>query len=104
MGARVSVMCCWVPEISCQHWILDQATGSTHCVLIPYWASRLGKSSLSVKQISERTGEVTVEAAAPGTDTAVLIAPGVKVMQGKMVVPGDGWGDGGGGRALRVRL
>ncbi|KIV89086.1 hypothetical protein PV10_08692 [Exophiala mesophila] len=81
-----------------------QATGSTYCVLIPYWASRLGKSSLKVKQISERTGEVTVEAAAPGTDRAMLIASGVKIMEGKILVPRVGGDDGGEGVASRPKL
>lgn len=36
----------------------DPVTGSAHCTLIPYWASRLGKTSLFAKQISARGGEL----------------------------------------------
>lgn len=40
----------------------DPVTGSAHCVLTPYWAERLGKTRLSARQISQRGGELTVEA------------------------------------------
>lgn len=36
----------------------DPVTGSAHCTLIPYWASRLGKAELFAKQISRRGGEL----------------------------------------------
>lgn len=36
----------------------DPVTGSTHCLLIPYWAERLGKSELSAFQCSARGGEL----------------------------------------------
>lgn len=36
----------------------DPVTGSAHCTLVPYWAERLGKSSLYCKQISARMGEL----------------------------------------------
>lgn len=39
----------------------DPATGSSHCTLIPYWASRLGKSKLAAKQLSSRGGELFCE-------------------------------------------
>jgi predicted PhzF superfamily epimerase YddE/YHI9 len=34
----------------------DPVTGSAHCVLIPYWAKRLGKTRLDARQISRRGG------------------------------------------------
>lgn len=37
----------------------DPVTGSAHTVLTPFWAKRLGKSTLSARQLSERGGEVT---------------------------------------------
>lgn len=37
----------------------DPATGSAHCVLTPYWASRLGKEQLTARQISARVGDLT---------------------------------------------
>ena len=36
----------------------DPVTGSTHCSLAPYWARRLGKTSLHARQVSERGGEL----------------------------------------------
>jgi PhzF family phenazine biosynthesis protein len=36
----------------------DPVTGSTHCVLTPYWASKLDRSELSAHQLSERSGIV----------------------------------------------
>jgi PhzF family phenazine biosynthesis protein len=36
----------------------DPVTGSAHCVLIPYWAARLGKARLNARQISARGGEL----------------------------------------------
>jgi PhzF family phenazine biosynthesis protein len=39
----------------------DPVTGSTHCSLAPYWAGRLGKSSLHARQVSERGGELWCE-------------------------------------------
>jgi PhzF family phenazine biosynthesis protein len=34
----------------------DPATGSSHCTLTPYWAARLGKSTLEARQLSKRGG------------------------------------------------
>jgi PhzF family phenazine biosynthesis protein len=39
----------------------DPVTGSAHCVLTPYWASRLGKTRLSARQISARGGDLVCE-------------------------------------------
>jgi len=36
----------------------DPVTGSTHCTLVPYWSSRLGKADLHARQISRRGGEL----------------------------------------------
>ena len=36
----------------------DPVTGSAHCTLAPYWASRLGKTDLTAFQASRRGGEV----------------------------------------------
>jgi PhzF family phenazine biosynthesis protein len=36
----------------------DPVTGSAHCVLIPFWAERLGKTELRAQQISARGGEL----------------------------------------------
>ena len=34
----------------------DPVTGSSHCILIPYWAERLGKVELFARQVSSRGG------------------------------------------------
>lgn len=36
----------------------DPVTGSAHCVLIPYWADRLGRDELTAHQVSARGGEL----------------------------------------------
>jgi len=36
----------------------DPVTGSTHCELAPYWASRLGKNALQARQVSKRGGNL----------------------------------------------
>ena len=36
----------------------DPVTGSAHCTLIPYWAARLGKTTLTARQLSRRGGEL----------------------------------------------
>ncbi|WP_164008298.1 PhzF family phenazine biosynthesis protein [Pyxidicoccus trucidator] len=39
----------------------DPVTGSAHCSLVPYWAKRLGKTSLTARQVSARGGELRCE-------------------------------------------
>jgi len=39
----------------------DPVTGSAHCELAPYWASRLGKHILNARQVSRRGGKITCE-------------------------------------------
>ena len=39
----------------------DPVTGSTHCLIIPYWAEKLGKNKLIAYQASERTGILYAE-------------------------------------------
>lgn len=39
----------------------DPVTGSAHCELAPYWAGRLGKDSLRVRQVSRRGGKIVCE-------------------------------------------
>jgi PhzF family phenazine biosynthesis protein len=36
----------------------DPVTGSAHCMLMPYWAKRLGKAELRAQQASARGGEL----------------------------------------------
>ncbi|OPC53372.1 PhzF family phenazine biosynthesis protein [Elizabethkingia bruuniana] len=39
----------------------DPVTGSSHCSLIPFWSSRLGKDKLFARQLSERGGQLYCE-------------------------------------------
>lgn len=39
----------------------DPVTGSAHCVMAPYWAERLQKTTLTARQLSERTGNLLCE-------------------------------------------
>ncbi|MES2693270.1 MAG: PhzF family phenazine biosynthesis protein [Verrucomicrobiota bacterium] len=39
----------------------DPVTGSAHCVLMPYWAARLGRTALHARQVSARGGELRCE-------------------------------------------
>jgi PhzF family phenazine biosynthesis protein len=39
----------------------DPVTGSAHCTLIPFWAARLGKTTLSARQLSLRGGVLDCE-------------------------------------------
>jgi PhzF family phenazine biosynthesis protein len=39
----------------------DPVTGSSHCSLIPYWAEKLGKKTLTAHQASQRGGELFCE-------------------------------------------
>ena len=39
----------------------DPVTGSVHCMIAPYWASRLGKTAIDAYQASARDGEMTCE-------------------------------------------
>lgn len=48
----------------------DPVTGSAHCVLMPYWAERLGKTALHARQVSARGGELWCELVAAPTPAA----------------------------------
>ncbi len=39
----------------------DPVTGSAHCTLVPYWSARLGKRTLTARQLSARGGELWCE-------------------------------------------
>jgi PhzF family phenazine biosynthesis protein len=60
----------------------DPVTGSAHCALAPYWAERLGKTSLMARQVSKRGG--TVRVALKG-DRVHLGGHAVTVLDGALV-------------------
>ena len=62
----------------------DPVTGSAHCALVPFWASRLGKTSLFARQISNRGGELWCELAG---DRVRIGGQAVKVMESTWVFP-----------------
>lgn len=39
----------------------DPVTGSAHCMLVPFWAKRLGKNNLEAMQLSKRVGRLFCE-------------------------------------------
>ena len=41
----------------------DPVTGSAHCTRVPYWAGRLGKTTLEARQVSRRGGKLRCELA-----------------------------------------
>jgi PhzF family phenazine biosynthesis protein len=53
----------------------DSVTGSAHCTLTPYWASRLGRSALHARQISARGGELWCESAGDRVKIAGHVKP-----------------------------
>ena len=59
----------------------DPVTGSTHTVLAPYWAKRLGKSKMSAYQASSRGGELIVELR---EDRVVLTGRCITVAEGTL--------------------
>jgi PhzF family phenazine biosynthesis protein len=56
-GAFDIVSRCFAPRIGIDE---DPVTGSMYCVLVAYWAPRLGRDELHAFQASERGGELTV--------------------------------------------
>jgi PhzF family phenazine biosynthesis protein len=59
----------------------DPVTGSAHAVLVPYWAERLGRDSLSAWQASRRGGRLTGRL---DGDRVILGGRCVTVMEGVM--------------------
>lgn len=71
---------CFAPRLGVPE---DPVTGSTHCVLVPYWAERLGKASLHARQLSQRGGEL--RCALKG-DRVELTGQAVKVIEGTVFI------------------
>lgn len=61
----------------------DPVTGSTHCMLIPYWAEKLGKSVLSARQVSARGGDLACELVG---DRVKIGGKGVLYLEGVITV------------------
>lgn len=62
----------------------DPVTGFAHCVLLPYWAERLGRRRLLAWQASPRGGEILGEV---GADRVFLQGHAVLYMEGMIRLP-----------------
>jgi PhzF family phenazine biosynthesis protein len=62
----------------------DPVTGSAHCTLVPYWASRLKKTTLRAQQISRRVGDLWLEL---NGDRVLMAGYGVEYLRGTITVP-----------------
>jgi PhzF family phenazine biosynthesis protein len=60
----------------------DPVTGSAHCALAPYWAERLGRATLTARQVSRRGG--TLQVAVDG-DRVRLTGHAVTVLSGELL-------------------
>jgi PhzF family phenazine biosynthesis protein len=63
----------------------DPVTGSTHCMLVPYWAQVLGKTSFSAFQCSSRGGELHCQLAG---ERVLIGGHAVRVASGQLHLPG----------------
>ena len=61
----------------------DPVTGSAHCALSPFWAQRLGRTSLTGVQLSARSGRIGVEVRG---DRVLLRGSATTVLAGSLVV------------------
>jgi len=62
----------------------DPVTGSAHCALTPYWAARLGKTTLKARQVSPRGGDLICTVDGHRT---ILSGPCALYMKGEIVLP-----------------
>ncbi len=61
----------------------DPVTGSTHCSLAPYWAKKLGRTSLHARQVSHRGGELWCDVKA---DRVILKGDAVLTLRGEILI------------------
>ncbi|MFC2094995.1 PhzF family phenazine biosynthesis protein [Candidatus Bipolaricaulota bacterium] len=61
----------------------DPVTGSAHCALTPYWASKLGKKELSAYQASARGGRLNCTLAG---DRVKLAGEAITMLRGELAV------------------
>jgi PhzF family phenazine biosynthesis protein len=61
----------------------DWVTGSSHCLLAPIWAERLGKPTLKARQLSARGGELTCELRG---DRVMLQGKAVATLKGSLTL------------------
>jgi PhzF family phenazine biosynthesis protein len=61
----------------------DPVTGSAHCALTPYWAQRLGKTTMKARQVSPRGGDLTCT---QNGDRTILSGPCALYMRAEIAV------------------
>ncbi len=61
----------------------DPVTGSLHCALAPYWATRIGRSHLHARQLSDRGGELWCEVK---QDRVVVKGNAILVMEASLEI------------------
>ncbi len=64
----------------------DPVTGAAHCILAPFWISRLGRLELNGFQASARGGEVRVRMSGPSADRVQILGQAVTTLRGSLVV------------------
>lgn len=62
----------------------DAASGSPHCMMVPYWSKRLGKKSLRAHQVSRRGGELFCTDRGPRIEIA---GRAVTYLSGTITIP-----------------
>jgi PhzF family phenazine biosynthesis protein len=69
---------CFAPRVGIDE---DPVTGSMHCLLVAYWAPRLGRDELRAYQASARGGEMTVVRKG---DRALITGRATTVLRGEL--------------------
>ena len=84
-GAATSCAAVFGPRVGIDE---DPVTGSAQCVLVPYWAERLGRRQLRARQLSARGGLLDVRLGSDGAaDGRVGIAGrAVTTLRGRLAV------------------
>ena len=62
----------------------DPATGSAHCLLVPYWAQRLGKTELHAQQLSARGAHFSCKLLG---DRVAMSGGVIPYLKGEITVP-----------------
>jgi PhzF family phenazine biosynthesis protein len=81
---------CFFPKLGIPE---DPVTGSAHCQLTPYWATRIGKTKMEARQISQRGGSLVCELLRDRvriSGKAVTFMEGVIALEGVSAVKDSG--------------
>ena len=62
----------------------DPVTGSSHCMLGPWWSEKLGKTDMHALQISDRLGTLEVRVR---DDRVHLVGHAVTISEGSLLIP-----------------